>query len=79
MSQPAPADVQADAGQPGAEPLGAPQPVQAEQRLEDCLLGRVARQVRVGERPPTERTQQRPMPLDELGKRGLVAIARELD
>lgn len=73
MPQPGSADVQADAGQPGAEPLGSPQAIEAEQRLEGGVLRRVARQIRGAERPPTERQQQPAMPVEQFSERCLVA------
>lgn len=68
------AHVETDAGQPGTEPVGVGEAVDAKQRSHDGLLRGVASRFRSAEHPPTGAQQWRVMTLGQLGKRPLIAL-----
>jgi hypothetical protein len=76
LLQGAPAQVQADADQPGAEPVVAAQPIQAQQRGHDRLLRGVGGQLGVAGRPPAGGQQQAVVALDQGGERAAITAAR---
>jgi hypothetical protein len=73
-AQPVAADVQPDAAQPGAKLLGAPQAIEAQKRLQCSFLGDILRQVGIAHRPPAQREQKRPVPVEQQGKGILIAF-----
>jgi hypothetical protein len=52
------ADVQTDAGQPGAEAFRLPQAIDAEQGLDHRILRRIFGEQRIAKHPPTEVQEQ---------------------
>ena len=64
---------------PGVEPVGVAQPRQVPPGLDECLLDRVARELRVMEDQSGCCVQPRDDPADEHGEGVMIAIPRSLD
>ena len=64
---------------PRVEPVGVAQPRQVPPRVDQCLLDRVARELRVPEDQPGGRVQSRDDPADEHGKGVMIARPGSLD
>jgi hypothetical protein len=69
LAQLAAADIQADAGEPGAESLGAPQAVDAQDALQDRLVSGVLGSPIGSQHPAAHGQQHCVVPLNQLGER----------
>ena len=68
-----------DAVDPGVEPVGVAQPRQVPPGLDECLLDRVARELRVVEDQSGRCVQSRDDPADEHGEGVMIALSGPLD
>jgi len=64
---------------PGIEPVGVAQARQIPPRLDECVLDRVARELRVPEDQASRRVQPRDDPADERGEGVMIALSGPLD
>jgi hypothetical protein len=69
LPQPPPGHVQRDAAEPGAEPVGGPEPAQVGHRGDGCLLGGVSGQVRRSQNSLGQEDGRVPVPAHQFGER----------